>query len=175
MSEDERRVVFEDMQIIDVNPSTALCWALDRFNALFRDSVQDLLRAHPPDEVEDQGEGTTAPFWGGARRLPTPLKFDAGNSQHRTFILLAATLWGRGRGADGEVWERDHMEEALEDMLLKQAEQSSNSNNSTSPMSSRTTKTVSEAELIAAIRSLDARHRANFMSDVVSQEFEKVY
>jgi len=110
MSEDERNLVSEDMKLIDVNPENALSWALARFNSLFRDSVIELLRTHPPDEMkEKEEEGGATPFWGGARRLPTPLKFDAGNSHHRTFILLAATLWGKGRGAYGDAWERDQM------------------------------------------------------------------
>ena len=40
-----------------------------------------------------------------------PLSFDAGDSSHRAFVLYAAQIWGRVRGASGEEWERDSLEE----------------------------------------------------------------
>jgi hypothetical protein len=40
------------------------------------------------DSTDEEGE----PFWGGSRRVPTPLTFDPTDSLHMDFVVAAALL-----------------------------------------------------------------------------------
>ena len=44
--------------------------------------------------MDDEG----VPFWGGSRRVPTPLAFSPTDLAHRAYVLGAAALRGRGCG-----------------------------------------------------------------------------
>jgi ubiquitin-activating enzyme E1 len=46
-------------------------WAADYSNTLFHDSIENLLRQHPLDSVDEDGEL----FWSGTRRAPKALKY----------------------------------------------------------------------------------------------------
>mmetsp|Transcript_22065 Transcript_22065/g.48077 ORF Transcript_22065/g.48077 Transcript_22065/m.48077 type:complete len:1256 (+) Transcript_22065:79-3846(+) len=59
----------------------SIAWAINLAHKLFNKSVQDLLRQHPLDSVDEDGE----PFWTGTRRAPKVLSYnDAGevSSEH---------------------------------------------------------------------------------------------
>ncbi|KAJ1441699.1 repeat in ubiquitin-activating protein-domain-containing protein, partial [Ochromonadaceae sp. CCMP2298] len=72
-------------------------WALQVFEDLFRKEAVDLLRQHPPEEVDEEG----VPFWGGSRRLPTPVSF-SNDPAHRDLVLRLALLRRRVMGAGGQ-------------------------------------------------------------------------
>lgn len=65
-----------------------ITWARMRFEEYFNWNLRDLLVAYPPNHVEDG-----RPFWGGARRLPTPAVYDPSNPQHASFVDAAARLY----------------------------------------------------------------------------------
>ena len=46
-------------------------WAVGLATRLFHDTIQDLLREHPADSLDEDGE----PFWTGSRKVPTPLLY----------------------------------------------------------------------------------------------------
>ena len=46
---------------------------------------------HPLDETTEDGE----PFWGGDRRVPTPVTFDPANRLHMDFLVSATLLKSR--------------------------------------------------------------------------------
>ncbi|KAL7519500.1 hypothetical protein ACHAWX_005472, partial [Stephanocyclus meneghinianus] len=49
----------------------SLNWAIEQADRLFRVAIEELLRKHPVDSVDEDG----SPFWTGSRRIPTPLRF----------------------------------------------------------------------------------------------------
>lgn len=73
-------------------------WAVDYANNLFHDSIEDLLRQHPIDSVDEDGEL----FWSGTRRVPKMLDYihsdvvdaqlSAINSNLVDFVRYAARL-----------------------------------------------------------------------------------
>ena len=66
-------------------------WAICLFNRLYYKDIKDLLTQHPVDEIDEDG----LPFWGGARRIPTPIMFDKNDTNHKNFVMAAAKLRGR--------------------------------------------------------------------------------
>jgi ubiquitin-activating enzyme E1 len=54
----------------------ALRWAVRCADKLFRQQIEVLLREHPVDSVDEDGE----PFWSGSRRTPTPVTFREGTN-----------------------------------------------------------------------------------------------
>ena len=71
--------LIEDVQFVSIDHgddaaarSTALKWACDQAAYLFRDAPTALIREHPVDSVDDEGE----PFWSGSRRPPRVLWYD---------------------------------------------------------------------------------------------------
>ncbi|KAL3802952.1 hypothetical protein HJC23_011575 [Cyclotella cryptica] len=49
----------------------SLNWAIEQADRLFFTAIEELLRKHPVDSVDEDG----TPFWTGSRRVPTPLRF----------------------------------------------------------------------------------------------------
>ena len=49
-------------------------WAARLANEYFNEAIQKLLREHPKDSLDEDGE----PFWSGARKIPKPLSFSSG-------------------------------------------------------------------------------------------------
>jgi ubiquitin-activating enzyme E1 len=76
--------------------SDALCWAIERANKLFNESVVQLLKQHPLDSADEDGE----PFWCGTRRPPRMLAFSSADDPEQEtindnlvgFVLSAARL-----------------------------------------------------------------------------------
>jgi len=79
-----------------------LKWAMGMFYAFFEKDVNELLMKHPAESMEeeesDTGVGTSKPFWGGSRRLPTPIPFNYSDQTHREFVLHSALLRYRTLG-----------------------------------------------------------------------------
>ena len=71
--------ILEDLQFSQDWPDSsardaAVSWAVRCADRLFRANMESLLQDHPLDSVDEEGE----PFWTGARRAPTPIRFVAG-------------------------------------------------------------------------------------------------
>jgi hypothetical protein len=67
----------------------AVEWASKLFRKLFTSDVENLLKEHPLDELDDEGNS----FWGGARRRPVPLHLDVDDVYHKEFLVSASKLW----------------------------------------------------------------------------------
>jgi len=70
------------------NFEDCIVWARIKFEQLYNNSIQQLLHNFPLDQVTSSG----TPFWGGPKRPPRPLEFDAHNDAHLNFIVSAANL-----------------------------------------------------------------------------------
>lgn len=66
-------------------------WAVNLFNKLFKSDIETLLTEHPPDQLDEEG----LPFWGGARRIPTPIAFDPSFPEHIKFVDFTVELRSR--------------------------------------------------------------------------------
>ena len=72
-----------------LSAQVAVDWASKLFQKLFTSDVESLLKEHPLDEVDDEGNS----FWGGARRRPVPLHLNIDDIHHKDFIVAASKLW----------------------------------------------------------------------------------
>jgi len=71
VQEDLCYAALHDPADLDSVRSEALKWAVKLAVRLFHTAVIDLLREHPVDSVDEDGDK----FWGGTRKVPIPLKF----------------------------------------------------------------------------------------------------
>jgi ubiquitin-activating enzyme E1 len=69
-----------------------------KFQELFHDSILQLLYNFPPDQLTSTGQ----PFWSGPKRCPTPLVFDANDSNHLGFVMACANLRAANFGIKGD-------------------------------------------------------------------------
>lgn len=108
-----------DLEIWDPVPSERRCvkWALDRFHELFDGNIRALLKEHPLDSTNEDGE----PFWSGDRRVPRPSPFDPANPAHMDFLTTATLLKARAFNvveSDSTVAElRPQVESVLTELL----------------------------------------------------------
>ncbi|KAK3072903.1 E1 ubiquitin-activating protein [Teratosphaeriaceae sp. CCFEE 6253] len=63
-------------------------WGRVQFEKQYYNAIAQLLYNFPKDSKTSSGQ----PFWSGPKRAPDPLKFDAQNETHYTFVLAAANL-----------------------------------------------------------------------------------
>ena len=63
-------------------------WGRTKFEQMFNNNIQQLLYNFPLDMITSTG----TPFWGGAKRPPTPLTFDPNDPSHLDFIVASANL-----------------------------------------------------------------------------------
>lgn len=63
-------------------------WARLKFEALFANTIRQLLHNYPADARTAEGE----PFWSGAKRQPSPLVFSAEDPTCMAFIAAAASV-----------------------------------------------------------------------------------
>lgn len=61
----------DSAEFIDLVKNESIEWAVRLAHKLFNKSVEDLLRQHPLDSVDEDGD----PFWTGTRRAPKALSF----------------------------------------------------------------------------------------------------
>ena len=71
-------------------------WARKQFESEYNNAIQQLLYNFPKDSTTSSG----APFWSGPKRAPDPLRFDADNETHLSFIIAAANLHAFNYGID---------------------------------------------------------------------------
>ena len=63
-------------------------WARMQFEKQYNNAIQQLLYNFPKDSKTSSGQ----PFWSGPKRAPDPLRFDANDPTHYTFVLAGANL-----------------------------------------------------------------------------------
>jgi len=85
-----------DWLVLSENPSFVACSevAFKRFHAQYRDRINKLVECFPKDaRVTDKDTGEdVGPFWSGARRFPSSLKFDPADEVASEYIYHAAML-----------------------------------------------------------------------------------
>lgn len=94
LSSDDISRLLAALKNSQVTPKSTVGWAVRTFDSTYRVDAKQLLKEHPAGEVDEEG----VPFWGGSRRRPIPLAFDAADNAHRSFVLWAAVLRGRACG-----------------------------------------------------------------------------
>ncbi|KAL8978055.1 MAG: hypothetical protein Q9205_006272 [Flavoplaca limonia] len=70
------------------NFDDCIVWARNQFEKEYNNAIQQLLYNFPKDSTTASG----APFWSGPKRAPDPLKFDANNPTHFSFVKATANL-----------------------------------------------------------------------------------
>jgi ubiquitin-activating enzyme E1 len=68
--------------------SDCVSWARLKFEEMFSNSLLQLLHNFPLDRVTSTG----APFWGGAKKPPSPIRFDIEDPLHFSFLRSLAGL-----------------------------------------------------------------------------------
>jgi len=79
----------EDIRFLGAKEfSECVIWALSQFNIYYKESSEALIRAHPPDSVDEDGH----PFWSGAKKVPIVPSFNPNDPVHIDFVWNAARL-----------------------------------------------------------------------------------
>lgn len=89
-------------------------WARLEFEKQYNNAIQQLLHNFPVDAKTSSG----APFWSGPKRAPVPLKFDAENEYHRSFIIAAANLHAFNYGINSKGLDWPSIKRVLSDMII---------------------------------------------------------
>eukprot|EP00981_Chlorochromonas_danica_P007979 scaffold1931_cov215-Ochromonas_danica.AAC.35 len=80
---------------------SALTWARETFITIFRKEVEQLMRDHPLDSLDDEG----LPFWGGSRRVPKLIPFDLNDPLVAEFLAWSTFLYLRSYGMKPTTFE----------------------------------------------------------------------
>lgn len=92
-----------------------ITWARLQFEKEYNNAIQQLLYNFPKDSTTASG----APFWSGPKRAPDPLKFDASNPTHFSFVKATANLHAFNYGIEGgSTLSNKHYLVVLENMII---------------------------------------------------------
>ncbi|KAF2277312.1 ubiquitin-activating enzyme E1 [Westerdykella ornata] len=91
-----------------------IIWARMQFEKNYNHAIQQLLYNFPKDAMTSSGQ----PFWSGPKRAPDPLKFDASNPTHFTYIEAAAILHAYNYGINSKGVDKEHYLRVLDDMIV---------------------------------------------------------
>ncbi|CAJ0953492.1 unnamed protein product, partial [Mesorhabditis belari] len=69
-------------------PEDCVTWARKLFEEYFHDTIAQMLHLFPPEHLTKNGQR----FWGGAKRCPHALRFDANKDVHLDFIFAASFI-----------------------------------------------------------------------------------
>ncbi|KAH6635587.1 hypothetical protein B0J18DRAFT_419199 [Chaetomium sp. MPI-SDFR-AT-0129] len=100
----ERALTFED----------CVQWARTLFEKQYNNAIQQLLYNFPKDSTSSTG----TPFWSGPKRAPDPLKFDAGNKTHFSFVEAATNLHAFNYNINLKGKTRQDYIQALDSMII---------------------------------------------------------
>ncbi len=110
LNQDDLVRVWENLKVLsEVNSPTdakvnVLKWSLSKFDQFFNRDVSQLLVKHPPDSLEEEEDGRPGRlFWGGSRRIPSPINFNLSDPLHKSFVIHAAILKNRCLGISRSV------------------------------------------------------------------------
>jgi len=103
------------------NIDDCILWARKQFENEYNNAIQQLLYNFPKDSTTSSG----APFWSGPKRAPDPLKFEASNSTHMSFVVAAAHLHAFNYGINGSGVTHKHVQMVMDDMIIPEFSPSS--------------------------------------------------
>ena len=97
------------------NFEDCIVWARRQFESKYNNDIQQLLYNFPKDCTTSSG----TPFWSGPKRAPDPLRFDASNPTHMSFVVAAAHLHAFNYGIDkGNSVSEKHYLKVMDDMII---------------------------------------------------------
>ena len=97
------------------NFDDCIVWARRQFESKYNNDIQQLLYNFPRDCTTSSG----APFWSGPKRAPDPLRFDASNPTHMSFIVAAAYLHAFNYGIkEGTSVTEKHYLKVMDNMII---------------------------------------------------------
>ena len=97
------------------NFDDCIVWARRQFESKYNNDIQQLLYNFPRDCTTSSG----APFWSGPKRAPDPLRFDASNPTHMSFIVAAAHLHAFNYGIkEGSSVTEKHYLKVMDNMII---------------------------------------------------------
>ena len=97
------------------NFDDCIVWARRQFESKYNNDIQQLLYNFPRDCTTSSG----APFWSGPKRAPNPLRFDASNPTHMSFIVAAAHLHAFNYGIkEGSSVTEKHYLKVMDNMII---------------------------------------------------------
>ena len=97
------------------NFDDCIIWARRQFESKYNNDIQQLLYNFPKDCTTSSG----TPFWSGPKRAPNPLRFNASNSTHMSFVIAAAHLHAFNYGIDkGNSVSDKHYLKVMDDMII---------------------------------------------------------
>ncbi|CAK7564711.1 MAG: E1 ubiquitin-activating protein [Sporothrix epigloea] len=100
----ERALTFED----------CVSWARMLFEKQYNNAIQQLLYNFPKDSKTSSG----TPFWSGPKRAPDPVKFDAKNPTHFSFVVAATNLHAFNYNINVQAKDKGDYLEALENAIV---------------------------------------------------------
>ncbi|CAK7218475.1 E1 ubiquitin-activating protein [Sporothrix curviconia] len=100
----ERALTFED----------CVSWARMLFEKQYNNAIQQLLYNFPKDSTTSSG----SPFWSGPKRAPDPVKFDAKNPTHFSFLVAATNLHAYNYNINVQAKDKADYLEALENVIV---------------------------------------------------------
>ncbi|KIH93019.1 ubiquitin-activating enzyme E1 [Sporothrix brasiliensis 5110] len=100
----ERALTFED----------CVSWARMLFEKQYNNAIQQLLYNFPKDSVTSSG----TPFWSGPKRAPDPVKFDATNPTHFSFLVSATNLHAFNYNINVQGKDKSEYLAALENVIV---------------------------------------------------------
>ena len=122
-----------------------IMWARIQFETHYRNTIQQLLYNFPKDATTSTGQ----PFWSGPKRAPDPLKFDANNPAHMTFVIAAANLHAYNYNIKStNATPKDYLR-VMEDMIVPEFKPDPSTKirvNDTDPDPNESSATVDEGE-----------------------------
>ena len=97
------------------NFDDCIVWARRQFESKYNNDIQQLLYNFPKDCTTSSG----APFWSGPKRAPDPLRFDASNPTHMSFVVAAAHLHAFNYGIkEGSSVTEKHYLKVMDNMII---------------------------------------------------------
>ncbi|CAK7220978.1 E1 ubiquitin-activating protein [Sporothrix bragantina] len=100
----ERALTFED----------CVSWARMLFEKQYNNAIQQLLYNFPKDSKTSSG----TPFWSGPKRAPDPVKFDAKNPTHFSFLVAATNLHAFNYNINVQAKDKGDYFAALENVIV---------------------------------------------------------
>ena len=98
-----------------LNFDDCIIWARQQFEAEYNNAIQQLLYNFPKESKTSSG----APFWSGPKRAPDPLRFDASNPTHLSFIRATAHLHAFNYGINSSNKASNaHFVQVMENMMI---------------------------------------------------------
>ena len=162
----------------------AIRWSISLFHARYSGDVLKLLADNPLDKTDDEGitlmlmsiisnpytTNKGIPFWGGSRRVPTAITFDASNENHREFVIATTKLRLITLGLSRDSLNNDDIINEYDKIITSDINNSNDGNDSND---SNTNSDDIAQVLITTLKRVDINKAIDFAEKLKAEEFEK--